>query len=511
MIITLERTGYPVKETPLPLGRMFVETKYSGKQRNYGLYIKILAVLLLLVLGVTVIMNGFFQELPRGLSIAGPLQAADDMVFLSDLTFLQAGEIRHEQTIFQEMIAMILAAEEFIVADFFLFNDAYNGDEPYPELTRQLTDALIDRKQEVSGLQVVLITDEINNFYGSYEAASLTRLRASGVDVVVTDPAIIGNSNPLYSGIWTTLIKPFGSSEQGLFPNPFGSEAPRITLRGFLRLLNFKANHRKVLITEKSALVTSANPHDASAYHSNIAFQFSGPLAADLLATEKTVAVLSGYPENQFPRLPVIDTVNAPLHAETYARILTEGKIRSHLLEELDRTESGDEIWMGQFYIGDRLVTASLLAAAERGVNVRLILDPNRDAFGLKKNGIPNRPVAAQLVEESAGAIEVRWYNTQGEQYHAKLIMIHRGTDSILMGGSANLTKRNLGDKNLETMVKIQTSRQGLLASEVTSYFRRLWSNRGGEYTLPYESFEDNRRWRRWMFQFQEWSGFSTF
>jgi hypothetical protein len=41
-----------------------------------------------------------------------------------------------------------------------------------------------------------------------------------------------------------------------------------------------------------------------------------------------------------------------------------------------------------------------------------MILDPNKDAFGLEKSGIPNRPVAAELVElnrqvplKSAGTI----------------------------------------------------------------------------------------------------------
>ncbi len=46
-------------------------------------------------------------------------------------------------------------------------------------------------------------------------------------------------------------------------------------------MLNFKANHRKILITENEALITSANVHDASAYHSNIAFVVSGEIIAD--------------------------------------------------------------------------------------------------------------------------------------------------------------------------------------------------------------------------------------
>ncbi|SMP54742.1 phospholipase D family protein [Anoxynatronum buryatiense] len=501
-----------MKEKPLPLGRMMVKTKYGGKQRNYGLIFKVLAGILVLIMMVSVVITGFFHSPAPSLSYEGPLQPVSDLTFLADLSWIHGGEIQHEQVIFEEMVTLVANATDFVVADFFLFNDVYDrSDDSYPDLTRQLTDALIARKKEVPELQVVLITDEINNFYGSYEAHHLTHLQENGIEVVVTDPTVMGNSNPLYTGIWTTLISHFGSGDFGLFPNPFGTDAPRVTLRSYLRLMNFKANHRKVLITEEAALVMSANPHDASALHSNMAFRFSGPLAADLLETEREVAVLSGYDSSRFPTMPQVDFIATETQSDTQARVLTEGKIREHLLAEINQTDAGDSIWMGQFYIGDRMISQALLDAAQREVSIRLILDPNRDAFGIEKSGIPNRPAAAELVEASQGAIEIRWYNTQGEQYHTKLTLIHRGENSILFGGSANLTKRNLGDNNLETMIMVLTPRSGELSTTVTDYFRRLWGNRGGQYTLPYEAFEDSRAWRQWLYRFQEWSGFSTF
>ncbi len=497
-------------EKKLPLGRMIMNSKYTGKKQDYSIYYKLIAGLMLFLLGVSVIINGYFHTKAEGLSVAGPLQAADDLVFLTDLTYMHAGETYHEQMIFSEMISMIESAENFIVADFFLFNDGYDRSAEYPDLTKQFSDALIARKQSVPDLTVILITDEINNFYGAYEAAHLTRLKESGVDVVITDLSHIGNSNPLYTGVWSSLIRPFGSGDQGLLQNPFG-DLPRVTLRGYLKLLNFKANHRKVLVTENAALVTSANPHDASAYHSNIAFRFSGPLAADLLATEKTVAAFSGFDMDRFPSLPVVDVSTTSLQSETSAMVITEGKIKEHLLEEIGQTQEGDTIWMGQFYIGDRQIVGALIEAAGRDVTIRMILDPNKDAFGRTKKGIPNRPVASELVRESEEAIEIRWYNTNGEQYHTKLTLIHQAEKSIIIGGSANYTKRNIGDKNLETNLKVITPRNSNLSNEVNDYFRRIWSNRAGQYTLRYEDFEDQRAWRHWLYRFQEWSGFSTF
>ncbi len=41
---------------------------------------------------------------------------------------------------------------------------------------------------------------------------------------------------------------------------------------------------------------------------------------------------------------------------------------------------------MGMFYLADRQVIKGLLKAAWRGVDIRLILDANKDAFGLEKN-----------------------------------------------------------------------------------------------------------------------------
>ena len=55
---------------------------------------------------------------------------------------------------------------------------------------------------------------------------------------------------------------------------------------------------------------------------------------------------------------------------------------------------------------------------------IRVLLDPNKDAFGFEKSGLPNREVASELVAASAGAIKLRWYRTHGEQFHVKLAAI---------------------------------------------------------------------------------------
>jgi len=66
-------------------------------------------------------------------------------------------------------------------------------------------------------------------------------------------------------------------------------------------------------------------------------------------------------------------------------KVLTEGGIRPSFSSGWMVAGRGDNIDIAMFYVSDRGVIQSLLAASRRGVNVRLMLDPNKDAFGHAK------------------------------------------------------------------------------------------------------------------------------
>lgn len=485
--------------------RLFLETiprKQSWQERCKR---PAIALILILLAGV-ILMNGWSSSLPKGTSFEGPMRRVPHIEFLYDLTYQQRGETVHEPQLFDEKLAMISQAESFIVMDFFLFNDDYDRSFTFPDLTRQLTEALLDKRRKSPDMPIILITDEINEFYGAYTASHLDTLRDAGISVILTDLDQIGNSNPLYTGIWRSFFHRLDPTGPGIFPNPFSPDSPRVTLNATLKLLNFKANHRKVLLTENGALVTSANPHDASAFHSNIGFKLNGPILGDLLETEKAVAGFSGFefPDLRSPSMALETT-------EVQAQVLTEGKIQQRLLDIIDTAESDQTLWIGQFYISDRKTIQALKNAAHRGVEIRMILDPNRDAFGMRKIGIPNRPVATELVRHSPDQIHVRWYNTQGEQYHSKLIFLSGGQEIQVLGGSANFTSRNIQDKNLETCIRILAPADHEFSQEVHRYFLRLWENQEGQYTLDYAEFGHSSFPKRLLYRFQEWSGFSTF
>jgi len=467
---------------------------------------------------------GVFKPLPRGLAWQGDFYNEAKVKFIYDLTYEQEGQIVHQQNIFQKALEIINEAEKFIILDMFLFNDVYDRKKDFPQLTASLTQTLVNKKKENPEAQIVLITDEINTFYGSYPSPYFEELKEKGIEVVITDLNALRDSNPLYSGLWNTFIRWSGMEGKGWLPNAFSPQAPKVTVRAYLKLLNFKANHRKVLITEKKALLTSANFHDASAFHSNLAFVVEGQIIGDLLASEKAVAAFSGqeiavnFEENNAEKdagmnVPEQGSIKATATADlskVEVRLLTEDMIKRHLLRELKKMEQGDSIWAGMFYLSDRQVIRELVKASGRGVEICLVLDPNKDAFGLEKNGIPNRPVADELYKKSKEKIKIKWYKTHGEQYHTKLIMLKGKDKSMILGGSANLTKRNVGNYNLESDLAICADNESIIVKDIENYFQRIWQNTKGLYTVDLEEYRDRSWVKRFWYLFLEWTGFYT-
>ena len=456
-----------------------------------------------------------YKPLPAGVSQAGPLRSARDVALLTDLTWTDRTGQRHsEQQVFDETLRLIGQAQKVIVADQFLFNDFGSPpDGPYRKLSQQLTQAMIARKRALPQLQAVLITDPINTVYGGLPSPHLQALRAAGVEVVVTDLRRLRAPNPAWSGLWQLCCSWAGNDDQGgWLANPLGPG--KVTLRSWLALLNLNANHRKTLVVDQgedwTALVASANPHDASSLHGNVALRFSGAAALDLLASERAVAALSGaaWPRglpNSVPPESIVDTTSAPR-----VQVLTEGKIRDGLLAAIDGARGGDRIDIAVFYFSQRRLVEAVIAAHQRGVAVRVLLDPNEDAFGRKKNGVPNRQVASELHE---AGVPLRWCDTHGEQCHAKLLLrSERGGGIELIAGSANYTRRNLDDYNLEASARVVALADAPVARQAAAYFERSWSNGDGrQISVDYPRYADESQWRKLWYRFSEASGLSSF
>lgn len=462
----------------------------------------------LAIMYVLVIIWHTYKPLPEGISYEGEMHELENVEMLYDLSFAQdkkGTNTEHHLEIFDEVYTLIDEAEDFIVIDFFLF-DNYNDQKiEFPAVSETLTERLLEKKKENPDMPIYFITDPLNTGYGSYESQFLDSLEEAGIEIIITDLDKLRDSMPLYSGFYRVIFQWFDTEGGGWVPNAMSSDAPELSLTSYLKLLNIKANHRKVIITDKEAIVSSANPHNASGLHGNMAFKVSGAIINDLLEAEEAVSKYSGGPE--FPRIDAADETG-PYQAQ----YLTEKRIQDALLKDIAKAKDGDVIRLGMFYIAQPAVIDALEKAAKRGVDVRMILDPNENAFGTEKTGLPNRPVVNEILENSGNKIEVRWYNVVVGQYHTKTMMIKTAEETYIYGGSANYTERTLDNYNLESDIRIIAPNDSELTGNVTDYFDMLWDNEDALYTLDVEEYQDDFTfWQRGIYGFQKLFKLTTY
>jgi len=368
---------------------------------------------------------------------------------------------------------------------------------------------------------ILVLNDPINDVYGSIPSSDMAALRGAGIEVVDIDLDALRDSNFIYSALWRITTKWWSGDGKGdaWLPNPLDAGPGEVSFGAWARLLNFKANHRKVLIADDghggiTGIVTSANPHDASSRHSNVALKLHGAALQPLLDSELALARESGWnsawePPPLTPAAPLANPVDA-----AHVQILTEGEIGAAVLRNFALSRAGDNIDIAMFYLSDRNVIEALIAASKRGVAVRVILDPNKDAFGRTKNGIPNRSVATELAAASDGAIKVRWIRTHGEQFHSKLVAMRTAEEFWFTLGSANLTRRNLENYNLEANVAVSVPLGSQLAASVGTWYEMLWSNLGPpdlEYTAEFGTYADPAQSTYWLYRLMETTGLCTF
>lgn len=490
----------------------------SDRKSSRGKFPYIRTVIALLILWfIAVMLYQTYKPLPPGISYESPEYRVKNVEFLHDLTYPSSdGQMQHEQQIFQRMLQVVEEAEQFVLVDMFLFNNYQHKGQNFPPVSQEFTDALIAKKMQHPDMDIWFITDEVNTNYNSVPNPLLEQMKQVDIHVVITNVDPLRDSTPVYSAVWRTFFQWFGQSGKGWIPNLMATDGPDVTLRSYLKLLNVKANHRKVVLSEKTAIVSSGNIHDPSAYHSNIGFEVTGPIIGDIIQSEQAVVDISGGGQ-----LPVYDETSSTSSYEeanennrpVRLRYLTEGKVNDALLGELRQTGKGDTIWIGMFYIASPKVLEALLDSSARGADIRLVLDPNENAFGQEKIGIPNRPVAAELHDKSNGKIQIRWYNTTKEQYHTKMMYITKATgDHIVLGGSTNFTPRNLNDYNLENNVWIAAPADHAFTVDVANYFERIWTNADAEFTLNLEEFQEKTTFLKGIvYKLQLILGFTTF
>ena len=482
-----------------------------------------------------------WPPLPKGLSFSESF-AAEQVQLLVDETWVDAeGQRQVRQEIFDSVFQIIDEAEQFILLDFFLVNDfLYEPGPGLRPLSRELTDKLLEKRKKHPSVEIVFITDPLNTVYDSIpspffhstegreadlptaerqrngvEWQSLETCTAdggkAGVRIVWTDINRLRDSNPMISKPWRLFVKPWGTGPGNTVENPIGKG--RVSLRSALKLINFKANHRKLIVSEKSLLVTSANPHSASSAHWNMALRIDGAGQTAALKSESAILKMSGAEEFKAGWKPAIRTALRGRYSPgppATVELLTERKIKEKVLELLDGAEAEARIDLTMFYLADSDIIRALIKAKEQGCTLRVILDPNKDAFGRVKNGIPNRQSAARLVK---AGIPVRWADTHGEQCHVKTLYVeHADQTASLLLGSANYTRRNLDNFNAECNLACTAPTEHSAMKRARETFERWWNNQDDRtFTTDYKTYEDNSIRRKLRARLMEATGLSSF
>jgi HKD family nuclease len=92
------------------------------------------------------------------------------------------------------------------------------------------------------------------------------------------------------------------------------------------------------------------------------------------------------------------------------------------------------------------------------------------------------------------------------------MLFIKSKEESTIISGSANFTKRNLDDLNLENDLKIAAPADEPVMKEVEGYFNKLWTNDGADYTLDFEKYRDDMPFiKRGIYAIQKFFRFTTF
>jgi cardiolipin synthase A/B len=459
------------------------------------------------------------KPIPEGTSFSGDVHfiADEEITFLYDLTYENnTGERVYEQQIFNQLFADIDNAKRFILLDMFLWSS--QGESDYRDIGQGLADRLVARKKVVPDIDIVVVTDNFNTGYNSFTVPYFEEMKQAGIDVVFTNLRPLRDSNLLYSPLWRTFVGWWGDPPHGWLETPLFDK--KSSFRSVATLFNFKANHRKVAVMDSDdtalSYILSSNPSGSGSEHSNAGIRVEGNFYKDVLRAEETIFRMSNFSAPWLETLLAEEDAVAEQAEEWEIKIrtqlLTERKIKEVVLSAINEAQHDDIIQIAMFYFSERDVVKALKGALDRGVVVRMVLDPSKTGFGRNKHGIPSRMVADELMQLHKKNLEVRYYDTEEEQFHTKLFTMRSGEWLIVITGSANYTRRNLDNLNLEANILVKTPLDSMFAEDVQNYFDRIWSNEGGDiYTTDYNSYPKSSFVRKLQYRTQEATGAGTF
>jgi cardiolipin synthase len=213
-------------------------------------------------------------------------------------------------------------------------------------------------------------------------------------------------------------------------------------------------DHSKTLVVDgKVAFAGGMNFYDDGAHNHDYMVRIEGPAATRLGEMSNADWVHSGGQDGTI-KLEMAEPKGYS-KIELAENSPSASNIRSLLLRHFHQAKT--KIWIEVLFLDDDMIIDALVDAKQRGVDVRVILDPLDFGNHVKElekvpfDGIPNWAAVQDCLEAQ---IPVYWFTPQKEHQnlHAKISNVD---DRFLLIGSANYTYRAL-DRNRETTLAVE-------------------------------------------------------
>jgi phosphatidylserine/phosphatidylglycerophosphate/cardiolipin synthase-like enzyme len=207
-------------------------------------------------------------------------------------------------------------------------------------------------------------------------------------------------------------------------------------------LAPLKLAHDKIIVVDgATAVVGGMNLATAVAGNHDLLLRITGPaVAAPQAVFEHDWALAHGRRE-PFPdwraQGVASETGRGWPHRLRFAVTRPDRSDQLDLLLELIG-HARDRIWVQMFYVTEPAVVGALGRATRRGVDVRVLCDPNEFSLGVRLYGAPNLPFVEELV---AAGVPVRLFDAApGAQMHQKSIVVD---SRYVFAGATNLTRQS--------------------------------------------------------------------
>jgi cardiolipin synthase len=265
-------------------------------------------------------------------------------------------------------------------------------------------------------------------------------------------------------------------------------------------------NHAKLVVVDgRVAFTGGMNFYDHGSCNHDYMVRLEGPAAAHLGALMDGDWHLSGA------ATPAIRHVEGERQGNAIVEIAETGPRRRTIRELITRhvVTAREKVWVEVLFLDDDHIIDTLVEAAGRGLDVRVILDPLNwghhvpELEKLPFHGIPNWHAVDRLID---GGVAVSWFQPTrpGQNLHAKMAMMD---DRFVLVGSANYTYRAL-DRSREVTIGLECPDvarafgEAFLADEaatvriqgLTGFQKLLGAGFAGVKHRIYN--EDRRRWR---------------